>query len=277
MAQLLRRAMRCIVCSYFLPASVTKSATSMSAISATSMVAETAPLSTGMTAEPTAVKIAAIGISVAGIGAIEAPAVGVPGVDVSTIDVPAIGIAGVDVAMIGISSAISITATIVFALKTTSVKATAVEISCIPTLEKRPVVGIVGIIPIVAVPDRVIVVCIPGELSCKGYSIAIGISIIGVGIGALVCGIGLLVDGGRLLIRRLRLLIGRRSRLLINRIGFLCIAPGGDQQGGCCQGGKGKELFHFVCDFKLAAELLFRFAHPGYKKANRAVYLTEVC
>jgi len=262
MAQLLRRAMRCIVCSYFLPASVTKSATSMSAISATSMVAETAPLSTGMTAEPTAVKIAAIGISVAGIGAIEAPAVGVP---------------GVDVAMIGISSAISMTATIVFALKTTSVKATAVEISCIPTLEKRPVVGIVGIIPIVAVPDRVIVVCIPGELSCKGYSIAIGISIIGVGIGALVCGIGLLVDGGRLLIRRLRLLIGRRSRLLINRIGFLCIAPGGDQQGGCCQGGKGKELFHFVCDFKLAAELLFRFAHPGYKKANRAVYLTEVC
>jgi len=262
MAQLLRRAMRCIVCSYFLPASVTKSATSMSAISATSMVAETAPLSTGMTAESTAVKIAAIGISVAGIGAIEAPAVGVP---------------GVDVAMIGISSAISMTATIVFALKTTSVKATAVEISCIPTLEKRPVVGIVGIIPIVAVPDRVIVVCIPGELSCKGYSIAIGISIIGVGIGALVCGIGLLVDGGRLLIRRLRLLIGRRSRLLINRIGFLCIAPGGDQQGGCCQGGKGKELFHFVCDFKLAAELLFRFAHPGYKKANRAVYLTEVC
>ena len=268
MAQLLRRAMRCIVCSYFLPASVTKSATSMSAISATSMVAETAPLSTGMTAEPTAVKIAAIGISVAGIGAIEAPAVGVPGVDISTIGITT---------TIGVAATIGITATVVFALKTTSVKATAVEISCIPTLEKRPVVGIVGIIPIVAVPNRVIVICIPGELSCKGYSIAIGISIIGVGIGALVCGIGLLVDGGRLLIRRLRLLIGRRSRLLINRIGFLCIAPGGDQQGGCCQGGKGKELFHFVCDFKLAAELLFRFAHPGYKKANRAVYLTEVC
>jgi hypothetical protein len=67
------------------------------------------------------------------------------------------------------------------------------------------------------------------------------------------------------------------SRLLINRIGFLGIAPGGDQHAGGCQGGECKDLFHFVCDFKLAAELLFRFAHPGYKKANGAVYLTGVC
>jgi hypothetical protein len=214
-----------------------------------------------MTGESAAVEVAAIGISVAGIAAIEAPAVGVPGVGISTI---------------GIAAAIGITATVVFALKTTSVKATAVEISCIPTLEKRPVVGIVGIIPIVTVPDRVIVVCISRELSCEGYAIAVGIPV-WVGIGALVCGIGLLVDGSRLLIGRLRLLIGRRSRLLINRIGFLCIAPSGNQEAGCCQGGEGKELFHFVCDFKLAAELLFCFAHPGYKKANGAVYLTGVC
>jgi hypothetical protein len=231
-----------------------------------------------MTAESAVVEVAPIGISVAGeSAAIEVAAVGVPGVGISTIDVPVIGIAGVDIFTIGIAAAIGITATVVFALKTTSVKATAVEISCIPSLEKRPVVGIVGIIPIVAVPDRVIVVCIPGELSCKGYSIAIGISIIGIGIGALVCGIWLLVDGGRLLIDGSRFLIARSSRLLINRIGFLCIAPGGNQQARGCQGGECKDLFHFVCDFKLADELLFRSAYPGYKKANEAVYLTGVC
>jgi hypothetical protein len=261
------------------------------------MVAATAPLSAGMTGESAAVEVAAIGISVAGVAAVEVAAVGVPGVSISMIDVPVIGIAGVDISTIGITTTIgvtatiSITATVVFALKTTSVKATAVEISCIPSLEKRLVVGIVGIIPKVTVPDRVIVVCIPGELSCKGYSIAIGISIIGIGIGALVCGIRLLVDGGRLLIGRLRLLIGRLRlligrgrlligrgrRLLINRIGFLGIAPGGNQQAGGCQGGECKDRFHFVCDFKLGAELVFRFAHPVYKKANRAVYLMGIC
>jgi hypothetical protein len=251
MAQLLRRAIRCIVCSYFLPASVAISTTSMSAISATAMITETTSLSAGMTGESAAievamVEVATVGISVAGIATIDVPAIGVPGVSISTIGIST---------MIGVAASIGITATVVFALKATSVKTTTVEICCIPSLEKRPIVCIIGVIPIMSVPNRVIVICIPGELSCKGYSIAVGISIIGVGIGTLICGIGLLVDGGRLLIGRRRLLIGRGSRLLINRIGFLCIAPGGDQQAGGCQGGERKDPFHFVCYFKLAAEL----------------------
>jgi len=222
------------------------SATAMVA-TATAMVAETTPLSAGMTADSAAACISVTSITAIEVAAVEVAAVGVPGVDISTIGIAA--------------ATICITATVVFALKTTSVKAAAVEISCIPSLEKRPVVGIVGIIPIVAVPDRVIIVCIPGELSCKGYSIAVSIPA-WVGIGALICRIGFLVN---------------RSRLLVNRSRNLGIAPGGDQQAGGCQGGECKDLFHFVCDFKLAAELVFLSAHPGYKKANREVYLTGVC
>jgi hypothetical protein len=37
------------------------------------------------------------------------------------------------------------------------------------------------------------------------------------------------------------------------------------------------KIFFILFDFKLAGELLFRFAHPGYKKANGAVDLTRVC
>jgi hypothetical protein len=232
MAWLLGRAIRCIVCCYFLPASVAISATGMSA---TAMTTESAPLSAGMAVEP-----AAAGISVASKSA----AIGIAGVEVTVTGVSVIGISRVGISMIdvstigisaavGIAAAIGISASVVFALKATSVKATTIEISSIPSLEKRPIVGIVGVIPIVTVPDGVVVVRIPGELSRKGYTVAVGIPIIGVGISALICRIGLLIY---------------RSGSLVNAGWgwYLGIAPGGDEYAGSCQGGECKDLFHFV-------------------------------
>ena len=142
------------------------------AIAATAMVTATAALRGTVPGEA-----AVVGKSVAAIevSAVSIPAVGEAAIGETMIDVPAIG-----------KASVGVSATIVFALKTTSVKATAVEISGIPSFEKRPIVGIVGVVPIVAVPDRVVVVRIPGELSLKGYTVAIGIPIIGVGIGLLV-------------------------------------------------------------------------------------------
>jgi hypothetical protein len=197
--------------SYILSASVAIAATGMSA----AMVTETASLRGTVPAET-----APSGISVT---AIEVAAIGISGVEVATAGVSAIDVA----TTIGVAAAIGISATVVFVLKATPIKATAVEISGISSFEKRPIVGIVGVIPIVTVPDGVVVVSIPGELGFKGYAVAVGIPISGVGISALIRRIGLLVDGRRRLVNRRRLLISRMSRLLINRIGFLGIAPGG--------------------------------------------------
>jgi len=264
MARLLGRAIRCIVYRYFLPASV--------AISATAMVTETAAWSATMTAESSAtgisvsaIEVASVEVAATGVSVIGEAGVGISMVDVSTtIGISTIDISTIDISTIDISAAISIPASVVFALKTPPIKATAIEISGIPSFEKRPIVGIVGIIPIVTVPDRIVVVRIPGELSCKGYTVAVGIPVVGVGVGALICRIGLLIY---------------RSGSLVNAGWgwYLRIAPGGDEYAGGCQGGECKDLFHFVCDFKLAGELLFRFAHPGYKKANGAADLTRVC
>jgi hypothetical protein len=192
-------------------------------VTATAMTTESAPLSAGMTVES-----AAAGISMAGKSA----AIGIAGVEVATTGVSAIGEARVGISMVDVS-AIGIAASVVFALKATSVKAATIEISGIPSLEKRPIVGIVGIIPIVTVPDGVVVVRIPWELSRKGYTVAVGIPIIGVGIGALICRIGLLIY---------------RSGSLVNAGWgwYLGIAPGGDEYAGGCQGGECKDLFHFV-------------------------------
>lgn len=208
------------------------------------MVTETAALRGTVPAETAVVDIAAIGISGVEVSAISISAVGKAAIGETMIDVPAIGI----------PAAVGVPASVVFALKPSTIKSTAVEISGISSFKKWPIVGIVSVIPIVTVPNRVVVVRVSGKLSFEGYTITVGISIIGVGVSALICRIGLLVDGR-----------------------YLGVAPGGDQHGGGCQGGECKDLFHFVCDFKLAAELLFRFAHPGYKKANGAVDLTRVC
>jgi hypothetical protein len=259
MAQLLRRAIGYIGDNYILSASVT--------VAAADMVTATAALRAAVTAKPApaGISVAAIEVSTVEVSAIEVSAIGVSGVETAIseamVDVSMIDVSMVDVSMVD-KAAIGISAAVVFALKTSPIKATAVEISGIPSFEKRPIVGIVGVIPIVAIPDGVVVVCISGKVSFKAYTIAVSISIIGIGIGALICRIGFLIDW---------------RRCLVNRSGGLGIAPGGDQHAGGCQGGECKDLFHFVCDFKLAAERLFLFAHPGYKKANRPVYLTGVC
>ena len=238
MAQLLGRAIGYIGDNYILPASVT--------VAATAMVTATAALRATMAGEtaPVGISVTAIEVSTVEVAATSVSVIGEAGVGISTIDVSTIGISGVEV-VAGIATSV------VFALKTTPIKAASIEISGIPSFEKRPIVGIVGIIPIVTVPDGIVVVRVPGELSCKGHTVAVGIPVIGVGVGTLNCRIGFLI--------------------------YLGFAPGGDEHAGGCQGGECKDLFHFVCDFKLAAERLFRFAHPGYKKANGAVDLTRVC
>jgi hypothetical protein len=205
MAQLLCRAIRCIGSSDVLPASV--------AVAATAVVTETAPLRATMSGKSAAVEVAPAGISVSAIevAAVEVAAIGKAGVEVATAGVSAIDVA----TTIGISAAIRISASVVFVLKTTPVKATAIEISGIPSFEKRPIVGIVSIIPIVAVPDRIVVVRISGEVSFKAYTIAVGISIIGIGVGALICGIRFLIYRSGSLVDDARLRI------------YLCIAPGG--------------------------------------------------
>jgi hypothetical protein len=169
----------------FLSASVAIAATAMSA----AMITKTAALRGAVPAE-TAVSEAAISISAA----------------------------------IGISATIGVSATVVFVLKTTSVKATAVEISGIPSFEKRPIVGIVSIIPIVTVPDLVVVVRISGEVCLKAYSIAVGIPIIGVGVGVLIHRSGSLVDDGR---RRYIYTRATKGRPEMRVDIYLGIAPGG--------------------------------------------------
>jgi hypothetical protein len=198
------------------------------------MVTETAALRGTVPAETTpagisvaAIEVATIDVSAIGVSGVEVATAGVSAVGKAAIGIAGVSVATVDIPAVGIPAAIGISASVVFALKATPIKATAVEISGISSFEKRPIVGIVGVIPIVTVPDGVVVVHIPGELGFKGYTVAVGIPIVGVGISALIRRIGLLVDGSRSLVDRGLLLIGRMSRLLINRIGFLGIDPGG--------------------------------------------------
>jgi len=126
------------------------------------MVTETAAWSATMTAESSAtgisvsaIEVASVEVAATGVSVIGEAGVGISMVDVSTtIGISTIDISTIDISTIDISAAISIPASVVFALKTPPIKATAIEISGIPSFEKRPIVGIVGIIPIVTVPDR---------------------------------------------------------------------------------------------------------------------------
>src|SRR5882757_1808552 len=95
-----------------------------------------------------------------------------------------------------IISAAAISATVILVLKTSPVKATAVKIPGIPPFKERPVVGIVVIIPVVAVPGWIVIVRIPGEFVLIHYTILGGIAV-GVGIGALIRRVGFLVDRSR--------------------------------------------------------------------------------
>lgn len=210
--------------------------------------------------ESAAIKVAPIGKTLGGIAVIGVPAIGKARVGISTINVAT---------TIGISAAISISATVICALEATYIKAATDEEPGIPTFKERPIVRIVVIIPVVTVPDGIVIVGISGERICEEYSI--GRVLIGIGIGALVRRIGLLIGWSRLLICwRLRLvarsrgLIGWGRRLIarssLRGFRILRFAAGGDQHAGGCQGGECKNLFHFVCDFKLAEELsLFRY------------------
>lgn len=128
-------------------------------------------------------------------------------------------------------STVGITATVVFTLETFPVEATAVEISCIPSLKEWPVVSIVIIIPIVPVPGRVVIIRIPRELAFIDYAIVGGVAV-GVGTGFLFHGIGFLVDGSRLLIDyRRRCHIDTRPMERESDVSvdiYLCIGLAGD-------------------------------------------------
>jgi hypothetical protein len=211
-----------------------------------------------MSAESAAIKVATVGITWVEVTTVGITWVEVTTVGVSTINVPTIYVS----ATIGISAAISIVATVVGALKAAHVEAAPNEKSGIPSFKKRPIVSIIVVIPVVTVPDGIVI---------------ISISFIRIRIGALICWVGLLIGRIRLLIGGGRGLINRR-RCLVNAWRYILrIATGGYQHAGGCQDGECKDLFHFVCDFKLAVELFFRCALPGYKKVNRVVYLTGVC
>jgi hypothetical protein len=148
-------------------------------------------------------------------------------IHISMVRVPA-GISAIDISAIGIR-ATTISMTKACAEETSAVKASAVEITGISPFEKRTVMGIVPIIPIVAVPGREVIIGIPGELVFIDYTIAAGIAV-RVHVCALVI-IGFLVD--------------RRRCGVHLRIAFC-----GDQQARSSQGGECKDLFH-VRDFKL--------------------------
>jgi hypothetical protein len=120
-------------------------------------------------------------------------------------------------------AAICVATTVIFALKAPQVKAAADEISGIPSFKEGPIVGIVVVIPIVAVPGRIVIIDIPGECIFKDYSI--GSILIGVGVSVLIRGIWLLIAGRRGLVTRSGRLVSRRGW---RRIIYLRIAADGD-------------------------------------------------
>ena len=70
------------------------------------------------------------------------------------------------------------TATIIPLSKPTIVKTAAVKVARIPSFKKRPVVGIVIVIPVVTVPGRIVIISISGELVFIGNRAgSVGISI----------------------------------------------------------------------------------------------------
>lgn len=128
-------------------------------------------------------------------------------------------------------SAVGISATVVIALKTPPVEATAVEIPRIPSFKERPVVGIVAVIPVVPVPGWVVIVRIPRKFVLIDYTVAGGIAV-RIGIDLLVRRIGFLVDSRRRLVnhRRWRYIntrpAKRKPEMCVHI--YLRIAPGGD-------------------------------------------------
>jgi len=175
-----------------------------------------------------------------------------------------------------------------------TVKPAADKERSISAFKEGAIVGIIVIIPIVPVPGRKVIVEIPGKIVFIDDAIAAGIAI-GVGIHILsgirilvrigiLVGIGILISrilvgrvrrcisGSRCSIRRSRSAIDHRGRRYVNAgpaktdpgaYIYLGITLGSDQHACDGQGGQCKELFHCVCDFKLAAKRLFQFRFSG--------------
>ena len=170
----------------------------------------------------------------------------IPAVHISVIHVSATGISAISVCTSTISTAIAC------AKETSAVKPSAVKIAGISLFKKRAVMGVVPIIPIVAVPGREVVIGISGELVFINHAVAAGIAI-RVDIGTLIS-IGFLVCRSWCGVDRRRRNINTGSAERKPEMGayvYLCIALSGDQQACSCQRGECKDLFHIVSDFTL--------------------------
>jgi hypothetical protein len=93
--------------------------------------------------------------------------------DSTTIGKPAIAISTVHIRAIGIATSPITgrgpTATIISLAKPTIVKTTAVKISGIPSFKERPIVSIVKVIPVMTIPDRIVIISISREVSFTHY------------------------------------------------------------------------------------------------------------
>jgi hypothetical protein len=158
MAQPLSHAIQYIEHAYILSAVVTIS---------TTMSAKTTARCTSMVSAAT---VACKSAASDGTAVVHIPAA-VAAVCISMIHVSAAGISTIDIRATGIST------TIVLAYETATVKPAAVEIAGISLFKKRAVMGVVPIIPIVAIPGREIVIRIAGELVFIYYTIVAGVAI----------------------------------------------------------------------------------------------------
>jgi hypothetical protein len=236
-------------------------AAAVAAEATTAVVAESAAAMAAEATTGVAAESAAFDPTMESTGAVVLKSATAVGETTTMVDIAATGISMVRVSTTGISmvrvstirvSDTGISTTIALAKETSAVEASAVEIAGISPFKERAVMGVVPVIPIVAVPGREVVIRIPGELVFIDHAIAAGITV-RVDICALVV-IGFLV---RFLIDRRRRSVDHGRRRYINagpaegepemRVYiYLCIAFFGDQQTCSCQRGECKDLFHFV-------------------------------